>query len=152
MKLIIQCPLKKQPITTVLTIRTICHAGNLWKLARSCKQLQLLCLEKPCNIPGTALLSGFQSSQGALKSTKTVLSKYSFIWNERPLNFWNDHKAQKKPVRCSCKYFPNIELQCCSQHSNGEGRQIKDSQRRSPTLHAKKYVHRFVLCCVLSGF
>ena len=33
------------------------------------------------NLPGTALLAGFQSSHGALKSTsKTVLSKCSLLW------------------------------------------------------------------------
>ena len=26
---------------------------------------------------------------------KTLLSKYSFIWNKGPINIWNDHKAQK---------------------------------------------------------
>ena len=54
----------------VLKIRTICHARDLWKLAQSCKQLHLLCLPDSSNLPGTALLSGYQSSQGALKSTE----------------------------------------------------------------------------------
>ena len=26
--------------------------------------------------------------------SKTVLSKCSFIWNNEPVNIWNDHKAQ----------------------------------------------------------
>ena len=51
-------------------IRTICHAWDLWKLSRSCKQLCLLSPPDLWNLPGTALLSGFQSSQGALKSTE----------------------------------------------------------------------------------
>ena len=42
---------------TVLKIRTICHAQDLWKLAPSCKQLQLLCLLDQWNSPSTALLS-----------------------------------------------------------------------------------------------
>ena len=46
----------------VLKIRTIFYVWDLWKLARSCKQLYLLCLPDPLNLPGTALLSGFQSS------------------------------------------------------------------------------------------
>ena len=46
----------------VLKIMTICHTWDLWKLARSCKQLCLLCLPDPRNLPGTALLNGFQSS------------------------------------------------------------------------------------------
>ena len=58
-------------VTRVLTIGTICHAQDLWKLARCCKQLYLLYLPDPWNLPGTALLSGFQSSQGALKSTES---------------------------------------------------------------------------------
>ena len=37
---------------------------------QSCKQLCLLCLPNPQHLPGTALLSGFQSSRGALKSTE----------------------------------------------------------------------------------
>ena len=54
----------------VLKLRTICHAPYLWKLARSCKHLRLLCPPDPWNLPGTALLSGFQSSLRALKSTE----------------------------------------------------------------------------------
>ena len=41
-----------------------------WKLAQSCTQMHLLCLPDPWNLAGTALLSGFQSSWGALKSTE----------------------------------------------------------------------------------
>ena len=55
--------------TAVFEIRTIWHARDLWKLARFCKQLYLLCPPDPWNIPGTALLSEFQSSRGALEST-----------------------------------------------------------------------------------
>ena len=54
----------------VLKITTISHAQDLRKLARPCKQLCLLCLSDPWNLPDTALHSGFQSSQGALKSTE----------------------------------------------------------------------------------
>ena len=50
---------------TVLKISTICHVRDLWKLALSCKQLWLSCPPDPWNLPGTALLSGFQSSRGA---------------------------------------------------------------------------------------
>ena len=55
---------------SVLKIRTNCHAWDLWKLAWSCKELHLLGLPDTWNFSGTALLSGFQSSQGALKSTE----------------------------------------------------------------------------------
>ena len=64
-----QCP----PSTwnAVLKIKTICHARDLWKSARSCsKQLHYLCLSNPWNLPGTTLSSGFQSFQGVLKSTE----------------------------------------------------------------------------------
>ena len=44
---------------TVLKLRAICPARDLWKLARSCKQLYLLCLQKPWNLTSAALLSGF---------------------------------------------------------------------------------------------
>ena len=49
--------------SVLIIIRTICHAWDLWKLAQSCKQLCLLCLPDPWNLPDTALLSGFRSSQ-----------------------------------------------------------------------------------------
>ena len=49
-------------VKTSVKIRTICYVRNLWKFARSCKQLCLLCPTDPWNLPGTALLSGFQSS------------------------------------------------------------------------------------------
>ena len=54
----------------VLKIEAICHVRDLWKLARYCKQLHLLCQPDPWNLPGTALLSEFQSSWWALKSTE----------------------------------------------------------------------------------
>ena len=38
--------------TTVLKIRTICHARDLWRLARSCKHLHLLCLADTCKQNG----------------------------------------------------------------------------------------------------
>ena len=57
-------------VQAVLKIRTICHARELWNLARSCEQLPLLCLPVPWNLPGTALPSGFQSSCGASKSAE----------------------------------------------------------------------------------
>ena len=57
-------------IIAMLTIRIIYHARDLWKLARSYKQLHFLCPPNPCNLPGTVLLSWFQSSHGALKSTE----------------------------------------------------------------------------------
>ena len=57
-------------IKTVLKIRTICNAQDLWKLAWSCKQSRLSCPPDPWNLPSTALVSGFQSSWEALKSTE----------------------------------------------------------------------------------
>ena len=71
---------------TVLEIGTICHARDMRKLVRSRKQLHLLSPPDPCNLPGTALLGGFQSSCGALPVSKTVFSKCSFIWKKRPVN------------------------------------------------------------------
>ena len=54
--------------SVVLEIRAICHdARDLLKLARSWKQLCLLCPPDLWNLPGIALLSG---SRGALKSTE----------------------------------------------------------------------------------
>ena len=55
---------------TVLKIATICLARDLWKFNRSCKQMHLLCSLDPWNLRGTALLSGFQSSRGDVKSTE----------------------------------------------------------------------------------
>ena len=55
---------------SVLKIRTICHAWDLWNLAWSCKQLHLLCPPDTWNLPGTALLSGLQNSWRAVKSTE----------------------------------------------------------------------------------
>ena len=57
-------------LRSVLKMRTIWHALDLWKLARSCKQLHWLCLPDLWNLSGTTLLHGFQSSRGALKSTE----------------------------------------------------------------------------------
>ena len=61
----------------VLKIRTICHAHDMWKLARSCWQLHWLCPPDARNLPGTASLNGFQSS-GELWNplNKTVILFY----------------------------------------------------------------------------
>ena len=61
---------RKQWIFALHVFRTICNAWDLWKFTWFCKQLCLLCLPQPWDVPGTALLSGFQSSQGALKFTE----------------------------------------------------------------------------------
>ena len=78
---------------SALKITTIYHAWD-WL---SFKQLCLSCLSDLWNLPGSALLSGFQRSQGASKSTwyKRVLSKCSFICNKGLVNIWNGHKARK---------------------------------------------------------
>ena len=56
-------------IAVLKTVATF-HPRNLWTLARSCTKLRLLCPPVIWNLPGTASLSGFQSSWGALKSTE----------------------------------------------------------------------------------
>ena len=76
--------LHRVTLNRVLRVRTIVHARNLWKLARSCKQLRLLCPPDPWNRPGTALLNEFP---GNLLS-KTIISKCRFIWNKGPVNIW----------------------------------------------------------------
>ena len=38
--------------------------------------------------------------------SKTVLTKYSFIWNKGHVNIWNGRKAQKLVERQTSKYFP----------------------------------------------
>ena len=81
----------------MLKIRAICHAWDLWKSAWSHKQF-IYYAHQTCEIylPGTAFLNGFQSSGEFLNPmSQTVLSKYSFIWNNAPVNIWNDLKAQK---------------------------------------------------------
>ena len=60
---------------TVLNIRTICYRRDLWKFAQSCKQLRLLCTPKPWNLPGTALLCGFQSSRHSTKKNWNGVTK-----------------------------------------------------------------------------
>ena len=57
-------------VDTVLKIRTVCHARDLWKLAQSYKETYLLCLPDSWNLPRIVLLSGFQNSRGALKLTE----------------------------------------------------------------------------------
>ena len=39
------------------------------------------------------------------QQSKTVLSKYSFVWNKRPVYIQTDHKAQKQLLCRTCKYF-----------------------------------------------
>ena len=70
---------------------------DLWKLAQSCKQLNFLRPSDTWNLPGTDLLSGFQSSWEFWNPlSKTVLSKcVFFFFNKRPVYIWNDHKTRK---------------------------------------------------------
>ena len=49
---------------------------------------------------------------------KAVLSKCSFRWNKRPVNIWNDRKAQRGLVRWTCKYFFLNFWHC---HGNSKG-------------------------------
>ena len=72
----------------VLKIKANCHAWDLWKLALSCKQSCLLGSPDLRNLPGTALLSGFPSSWGA------VPTKYSLISNIGPVRIWNHCEAR----------------------------------------------------------
>ena len=106
----VQCVLGRHMVpymSAVLKIRTVCHARDLRKLARSCKQLHLLCPPDPKKLPCTALLSGFQSSRELWNSQgKSVLGKCSFTSSKGPVNIWNDHKA--------CKYFLIFDTACRS--------------------------------------
>ena len=72
----------------VIKVRNFCHGQELWKLARSCKQLQLLCPPDPWNLPGTA--------PGELCNPliKTVPSKCSFIRNKGPVNICNNNELK----------------------------------------------------------
>ena len=81
---------KPQLNIAVLKIRAICHDRVFWELVRSCKQLHLLCPPDSWNLTSTHLLSGFHSP-GELWNpfTRTILSKYSFILSNGPVNIWN---------------------------------------------------------------
>ena len=68
-------------IIKVLRIRITWYARDLWKLARSCKHVCLLCLSVTWNLPGTALPSS-QELWNAMR--KTVLNTCSFVWNKDP--------------------------------------------------------------------
>ena len=71
-------------------IRANWHAQDLWKLARCCEKLHLLCPPDTLNLPGTALLIEFQSSAELWNPLrKTVLHKYSMIRNKGHVNIWN---------------------------------------------------------------
>ena len=88
-----------------LKIRTTCHVRDLWKSARSCKQLRLLCPPDPWNSPGTVLLRGFIRELWNPLS-KIVLSKCSLIWNKAPVNIWNDHKLKNNLHDWPVNIFP----------------------------------------------
>ena len=77
---------------------------NLWQFAMSetfenalsYKQMRSLRPPVPCNLPSTALFSGFRSSWDLWNPlSKTLLSKCSIIWNIGPGNIWNDHYSQR---------------------------------------------------------
>ena len=75
-----------------LKIRRICYAQDLWKLAWSWKQF----LPDPQIYQVLPYSVDFKAPRELWNPlSKTVLSKYSFIWNKGPVNIWNDRKAQK---------------------------------------------------------
>ena len=65
--------------------KTIYHAQYLKKMAQPCKQLRLLCLPHPRNLPGELWIT----------FSKTSLYIESFIWNNGPVNIRNGIKAQE---------------------------------------------------------
>ena len=71
---------------------TICHARDLWKLARSCKQLCLLCLPYPWSLPGAASLSGFQSPRVEIHWVRQYLV-YAVLF-KNCYNILKDREAQ----------------------------------------------------------
>ena len=68
----------------MLKIGITCHTRDLWKLAWFCKQLCLLCPSGPWNWPGTALLSGLQSSPG---SSHTSIPTYIHIYMHAQIHY-----------------------------------------------------------------
>ena len=77
----------------VFKIRTIGYARDLWKLARSCKQLHLLCPSDPWNLPGTALLGrlGFEIH----RVRQDLVYVVSFGVKDLRVNIWNNRKAEE---------------------------------------------------------
>ena len=76
-------------------IRTIFQARDLWKLARSCTQLRLLCPLNLRNVLGTVSLSWFQTSSRVMKSTVTCTSDLKIFF----FKFWHCHFSHgDKPV------------------------------------------------------
>ena len=74
------------------------RVGNLQKMARACKlafSMPAVAIKFVLPWKGTAVRIEFQTSLAAVKSTKTVLGKCGFIWNNGPVNIWNYCKASK---------------------------------------------------------
>ena len=87
----------------VLKIRSIWHTRDLWKLARSCKHVRLLCPLDPRDqvLPYSVDFKAPGELWNPL--SKTVLSKSDFVWIKGPVNTW---KAKKISCTSTCKYFP----------------------------------------------
>ena len=74
---------------SVLKIRTICHAPDLWKFAWS------------WHLPPRELWDPL---------SKTVHSKCNFIWNKGPVNVWNDRKFTINLYVWPVNIFPNFDI------------------------------------------
>ena len=87
----------KCSIIPVSKIWTHCHAQDLWKLSRPCKQMHFYyaCQTREIYyvLPYSVDFKAPQELWNPL--SKTVHSKCSFIWNQGPVNILNDHKAPK---------------------------------------------------------
>ena len=80
-------------VITVLKLRTICYAWGLWKLA----VLQTVTFIMTARLVKFTRLQPYSVDFKAPRNPtcKTVLGKGSSILNERPVDLWNDIKAQK---------------------------------------------------------
>ena len=88
-------------LTVGLKIRTMCHARDLWKWARSWEKFMFTVPTRPVKFTRYCLTQWIWN-----QFSKTIFSKCSFMSNKGHVNILNDRKARAWFVSWACKYFP----------------------------------------------
>ena len=92
----------------VLTIRTVWHGRELWKLSRSCKLCVYYARQTHEIVQALSYSVDFKAL-GDLFNTMSKASKCSYIQNKGTVNIWNGRKTKNKLYVGPVNIFPNFD-------------------------------------------
>ena len=92
----------------VLTIKTVWHGRELWKLSRSCKLCVYYARQTREIVQALSYSVDFKAL-GDLFNTLSKTSKCSYIQNKGTVNIWNRRKTKRKLYVGPVNIFPNFD-------------------------------------------